>query len=62
MMYLSYNMATWQCNVMQVSEEPSLRAVETAAEGSRPRELFEDELEELEAEYERDKVSCLPCC
>ena len=47
---------------MQVSEEPSLRAVETAAEGSRPRELFEDELEELEAEYERDKVSCLPCC
>lgn len=30
--------------------------MESASEGSRPRELFEDELEELELEYEKDKV------
>ncbi|KAL4857085.1 Pre-mRNA-processing protein 40A [Chlorella vulgaris] len=48
----------WKEYVPIVAEEESYKAVERNTSGSRPRELFQDVLEEMEAEYgkQRDAV------
>ena len=37
-------------------DEEAYLAVESNASGSRPKEMFEDMIEELEADFEKDKV------
>lgn len=46
----------WREYLPSVSSHPAYLAAERAGSGSRPKELFEDVLEELEEAYDRAKV------
>ncbi len=46
----------WQEYAAQIKKEEAYVAVCKNVTGSRPREMFDDVLEEMEAQYTKDKV------
>lgn len=48
----------WREYAGAVKHEEAFLAVEANTAGSRPKEVFEDMIEEMEGEWDKAKVSC----